>query len=151
MPTFFIFLDDLYVEASVPPMQRTHRWHHVAGVYDGLESRLYVDGALVKTVIRRGTRRRNQLPLMVGADVGPRGQAMAHFDGSIDAVRLSTVARYRGDGFDPVRRFDPDEETVLLLNLDDIVGRWVYDSSGRGTHPMVHGEPSVVPLGASSR
>ncbi len=151
VPLFSLFLGDRYVQVqSDEPMLRTGYWHHIAGVYDGAESRLYVDGRLISTVQRSGKRRTNTLPLIIGADVDGRGRAVSHFDGRIDGVRLSTTARYRGERFEPQRRFTSDEHTVLLLNMDSSSGPWVYDASGRSAHPMIHGEARIVEQSAPS-
>ncbi|HRQ72876.1 MAG TPA: metallophosphoesterase [Phycisphaerales bacterium] len=139
-PEFFVYLGDRYAE--VGPGEATlevGRWHHVAGVYDGREVRLYVDGALVASVERTGRRRTNRLPLMIGADVDGRGAAVSHFDGQIDGVRLSRVARYSGERFTPERRHAPDADTLLLLNMDGRVGPWMYDESPNRAHATVRG------------
>ena len=69
---------------------------------------------------------------------------MSFFDGCIDGVRLSTVARYEGKSFRPVRRHSPDEHTVLLLNMDGATGPWVYDESKSRAHPSaVSGLPRI--------
>ncbi|MHC4992204.1 MAG: LamG domain-containing protein, partial [Planctomycetota bacterium] len=137
VPGFYIFLGDRYVELQASePLLETDRWHHVAGVYDGSESRLYVDGRLVRSEQRSGPRRRNALPLYVGGDVDGRGRLVSPFYGSIDAVRLSTVARYTGTSFEPVRRPEADQHDALLLNMDAELGPWVYDASSRSAHPV---------------
>lgn len=148
VPTFSIHLDGSYAEASAGrPILADHAWHHLAGVYDGSEVRLYVDGELVDRVERAGSRKASGLPLMLGADVTGAGGAMSHFDGLIDAVRLSEGARYDGDRFEPERRPSADARTVLLLNMDGAVGRWLYDESGRGAHPIHRESVELVPAG----
>ncbi|MDY7108657.1 MAG: LamG domain-containing protein [Planctomycetota bacterium] len=146
-PGFSIFIGDSYVEAAADgPMLSTDRWHHIAGVFDGSETRLYVDGRLIKAVERAGARRTNQFPLIVGADVDGRGRAMSHFDGMIDAVRLSTTARYRGGAFVPQRRPAADGDTVLLLNMDAMIGPWTFDESGGRAHPIAAGGAEIRPV-----
>jgi hypothetical protein len=140
VPTFYIFIGDSYVEVSDPSGTLTpDRWHHVAGVFDGSESRLYIDGRHIATVERAGERRTNTLPLLVGADVDGRGRPVYPFRGDIDAVRLSTTARYTDERFTPQRRLETDDATLLLLNMDGRVGPWIYDGSGRDAHARVMG------------
>lgn len=145
-PHFSVHLDGKYYTAEVSDfMLKRHHWHHIAGVFDGQEIRLYVDGVLIAATEASGKRTRTNLPLLVGADVKGDGSAMSHFDGKIDAVRLSTVARYTDEGpFTPQRRMRADEHTRLLLNMDGTVGMWCYDESSRGAHAKIHGQPEIV-------
>lgn len=145
VPEFAVHLDGKYAVAKAEDsLLRTKTWHHVAGVYDGEQVRLYVDGELITHVARTGKRTRNGLPLLIGADVRGNGTAMSHFDGRIDAVRLSSVARHAGKEFQPVRRPASDENTVLLFNMDGTVGPWVYDESAYGSHAQLMGRPRVA-------
>lgn len=145
IPQFSIFLGDRYAAAGADaPILKPGTWHHVAGVYDGAEVRLYVDGTLVKTTKRSGKRRTNNRPLMIGADVNNRSQPTSFFDGDIDAVRLTAAAVYTGDTFTPERRPAALADTYLLLNMDGLAGPWLYDESGRGAHPMVTDTAELV-------
>lgn len=143
-PGFSVHLDGSYVTARVSEsILSTDRWHHVAGVYDGSEVRLYVDGELVARKAGSGKRDTNTLPLMIGADVNGSGQATSPFSGSIDEVRLSGVARYSGESFSPARWFRSDEETVLLYHMDGQVGPWVYDESPSQAHAWLLGDAMI--------
>jgi hypothetical protein len=118
-PVFTVFLGDKYVNAQTS--QRVLQdgvWHHVAGVFDGSEVRLYVDGRAVGRAAGAGKRKGNQLPVFVGADTDGSGKPTSFFTGAIDEVRISRVARYTGDAFAPARRFATDADTVVLLHLD---------------------------------
>ncbi|MHC5114173.1 MAG: LamG-like jellyroll fold domain-containing protein [Planctomycetota bacterium] len=149
-PEFFVFLGNAYVIARAPePILETGRWHHVAGVFDGKELRLYVDGRLVATSPGSGFRRRNALPLLVGADVNGSGAAMSFFHGAIDGVRLSRTARYSGPSIRSARRLRPDEDTLLQLEMDERTGPWIYDHSGRGNHPIIRGRADVQGITSS--
>ncbi len=146
-PEFIIFIGDSYLTAAADgPMLETGTWHHIAGVYDGEEARLYVDGRLVSAAERRGERRTNLQPFNVGADVDRRGEPTSPFDGLIDGVRISTVARYTGGAFVPATRHVSDADTALLLNMDGAVGPWLFDESGHAAHPLVPGgAPTITP------
>ncbi len=144
-PSFSVLIGPSYVEARADrAILDTGRWHHIAGVFDGRETRLYVDGRLVKSVSRSGTRRTNDLPLIIGADVNSNGDATSHFDGRVDSVRLSTGVRYRGEAFAPKRRLASDADTVLLFNMDALVGPWIYDEGKSSAHAMPRGEAQLV-------
>jgi len=129
-PAFTVHLAGRYLEAEAETLQlEVGRWHHVAGVYDGSEVRLYVDGALVARKVGGGARTTSALPLIVGGDVSSDGRANSCLDGALDEVRLARGARYTGERFTPVRRHTSDAETVLLLHMDGALGPWLFDSS----------------------
>lgn len=135
IPSFSIHLDGSYAEASAEDFKlKADTWHHIAGVYDGSEVRLYVDGELVSTVERTGERTTNALPFLIGADVNGRGEATSHFEGVIDDVRLSSVARYTGDRFEPARDWTSDADAVLLFDMNREVGPWILDRSDSQAH-----------------
>lgn len=137
-PAFSVHLDGKYVEVGGKDGDlEVGQWYHVAGVYDGREVRLYVNGQLVEAKPGIGKRTTNALPLMIGADVSAQGGMTSPFDGQIDGVRISEAARYAGASFRPVRRLGGDAQTVLLLNFDGQVGAWAYDESGREAHPLI--------------
>jgi hypothetical protein len=125
---------------------RTDAWHHVAAVYDGNATRMYLDGELVSTegVDPAWKRTTNGLPLYVGADPDGSGNPMSFFEGAIDEVRLSSTARYLGEQFTPERRLAADRDTVALYTFDRSMGPYVLDASGRGHHARRVGSPKAV-------
>jgi hypothetical protein len=134
-PEFMVFLGDRYASATARvPMLEADRWHHLAGVHDGAELRLYVDGELVATGKGSGERKRNRLPLLVGADPDGDGRATSLVGGRADEIRISKVARYSGARFTPAFRHVADADTVLLLRLDGEFGPWVPDASATRSH-----------------
>ena len=78
VPAFMIHVGGGYVTAKGPALE-AGRWHHVAGVYDGREVRLYVDGRKVAAKAGSGPRKTNDLPLIVGGDPGGSGRAGSLF------------------------------------------------------------------------
>lgn len=134
---FSVHLDGSYRSAtSSGAVLRAGQWHHVAGVFDGREVRVYVDGKLIASKQAKGKRRTNKLPLIIGADVSSRGAGTSHFTGRIDEVRLSKVARYTGDSFAPPARHAPDADTLLLVPCDRDFGPWSIDRSPNHAHPQ---------------
>lgn len=125
---------------------RSGAWHHVAAVYDGAEARLYLDGQLIASAKAAPEQvlTPNELPLFVGGNAVADGSIEFSLEGAVDELRISTVARYRGESFRPVRRFEPDEETVLLLHLDGIGGPFALDASFHGRHGIGIGENQFV-------
>ena len=145
-PSFSVFLGDGYATVRGEPRSlEPGKWYHVAGVYDGKEARLYLDGKLVASGSRPGARKRNDLPLIIGGDVGGDGSIDSPFTGMIDGVRISKVARYVGESFEPKRRPEPDESTTLLLNFDGKVGPWLLDESPMKRQITPQGSPAIVP------
>jgi hypothetical protein len=143
-PGFHLFSGERYASAEAGDRTlRRGRWQHLAGVHDGSEIRLYLDGSLVASAAATGTRKRNGHPLYIGADTDGRGEPGSFFAGSIDEVRLSRVARYSGDSFAPSRRFEPDADTLLLLHLDRLVGPLLPDHSPHRRHVLPSGSASI--------
>ena len=146
VPSFWIHLDGIYVSAEAKETTiSTGEWHHLAGVFDGEEARLYLDGRLIARSPGSGKRTRNRLPLLIGADVDANGEPTSNFDGCIDEFRLSSTARYAGDRIDPDRRHESDQDTVILLHFDAIQGPWLHDASPNAAHATMLGSPRMVP------
>ncbi|MEE8302485.1 MAG: LamG domain-containing protein, partial [Candidatus Tectomicrobia bacterium] len=59
-------------------------WHHVAGMYDGTEVRLYLDGELAETRFHGGTLIQNDLPVSIGWN----GLFGEYWSGLIDEVSI---------------------------------------------------------------
>lgn len=145
IPNFSVALDGKYVECGPgEAVLKLNTWHHVAGVFDGSEARLYVDGSLVKSVKGTGKRTTNPLPLVIGGDVNAEGNAMSFFQGQIDAVRLSKAALYNGQTFTPERRLASGPETVLLTNMDAARAGYLWLEEPRGQLVEIVGKAELV-------
>jgi hypothetical protein len=143
-PEFSVHVGGAYASATAErALLRTDVWHHVAGVYDGAEARLYVDGKLIARKEAKGKRKSNDLPFFVGADVDAKGEPTSFFAGDLDEIRLSRVARYVGDSFTPAERHETDAETVLLLRCDAPFGPFAPDFSPRRLHALLRGGAEV--------
>lgn len=148
-PFTLVHLDGAYVVAeSDKPLLQAGRWHHVASVFDGKELRLYVDGKLAVAAAAQGPGARTELgmPYFIGAEPDRRGRAKGVFDGLIDELRISRGARYSGKSFEPARRHEPDERTVLLMHLDATLGPFAPDHSKNGIHALHTGKPAYKPV-----
>jgi hypothetical protein len=134
-PEFSVFLGKAYATARAPePLLQAGRWHHLAGVYDGAEVRLYVDGKLIARQAGTGTRKRNELPCYVGADVDRQGRPTSSIAGRFDDIRISSGARYERDRFELVPIPAADAATRLWLPFDRAFGPWVLDRSAAARH-----------------
>lgn len=144
--TFSNHLGGEYRTNRVEGMLSERNWRHLAAVYDGNATRIYLDGQLVSLVGVADTwsRTTNDLPLIIGADPDGAGNPMSFFEGAIDEVRLSRGARYTGDSFEPERRLRADERTLALYTFDRAMGPYVLDTSGNGHHAARVGSPRVI-------
>lgn len=135
VPQFDVNLDGKYYSAKADEKLTVGTWAHVAGVFDGKQLHLFVDGKQISTVAAKGKRRTNNHPLFVGADPDTSGQPTRPFLGKIDEVRLTSEAIYSED-FEPAERLMPSEQTRLLLHFDRTLGPYILDHSpqaGQGT------------------
>ncbi|MEN8224429.1 MAG: LamG-like jellyroll fold domain-containing protein [Bacteroidota bacterium] len=112
-------------------------WYHVAGVFhpdSGMM--LFVDG-----IRQNGTAAfYNETPatyfnLAVGAwGYPPNGGYDRYFNGSVDDIRISDIARYSKDFTPPCLYHRTDIYTIALWNLEEGSGVIINDSSGNGFH-----------------
>lgn len=141
-PSFTVFLGRDYVGARADKaLLEPDRWHHVAGVFDGAQVLLFVDGEPVAKSRGSGARKRLALPLLVGADVSSDGGPNSCFPGFLDEIRISRGARYAADErFQPARRLEADADTALLLHMDGDLGPWSPDASPARAHALRLGD-----------
>lgn len=109
---------------------------HVAGVLDGSELSLFVDGKFQgsETI---GTFNKSKFPLMIGADPGGQGEPTQFLIGFIDEVRVSKTARY-DKNFTPPTKFASDEHTLALYRFDEGEGDVAHDASNNALHARIH-------------
>jgi len=111
-------------------------WHHIAGVRDGDNLRLYIDGVLEDT--EAFTSQSQMAPTTVfevGATPYNSDGGHSGFSGYIDEFRLSNTCRYpSGTTFTPsTTAFTADKYTKLLLHMDGVDGATSFpDSSWTG-------------------
>lgn len=144
VPEFWVMTGGKYLVARPDSMTlQSNKEYHLAGVWDGEEARLYVNGELVGRAAGEGPRRRNELPLVIGGDVDAEGTPTRLFSGEINDVRLSNIARYQGDQFEMPARFTADAETVALLEFGISYGRLHPDESRNKAHGSASGDPRI--------
>ncbi len=142
-PDFSIHIGGSYLNVAAPsPLLKADTWHEIAGVYDGQEARLYIDGKLVASASKKGAFKDNNFPLIIGADVSNTGQAMSHFNGQIDWVRLTPSALYSGPESGPL---NAGEGAIIDLQLNEHIGPWHPDSSPSKAHAMATGSVTSEP------
>jgi hypothetical protein len=77
-----------------PTLLEAGKWYHIAATYDGKVGRIYVDGELDAETQIDLPLEPNDAPLLLGKAGGTGG---GRFNGLMDEVRLSDVARTQGE------------------------------------------------------
>lgn len=113
----------------------------LAGVWDGTNLSVFVDGVRASRdsfTESSGTRTAPQ-SLIVGAERTGNGASTMgfHFEGAIDEIRVSQVARYSED-YVPKRRLESDSDTLALYHCDEGAGLDLEDSSPQGNHARLN-------------
>lgn len=101
------------------PNDWDYNWHHIAGIYDGREIKLLIDGEVVATEEFSGNINRCHFPVGIGKNVQRNNSKYAgRFSNSvIDNVRI--YPRAIDDSELGFYRQDPAPDAELVLNLDD--------------------------------
>ena len=99
-------------------------WHHVAGVYDGSELRLYIDGELKNTLAYSGSINSNGEPVNVGHNSQNPERSL---DATYDQVRIYNRALSKEEL--AANLSEPTDNAVLWLDFDEFTtevkdGEW---------------------------
>jgi RHS repeat-associated protein len=122
-------------------------WHHIAGIYDGSQLRLYVDGQLDGSVNLSSPMTGTATQLRIGRN--NYLYSPIYFNGLIDEVRISTGALYTSN-FAPAASLTASASTRGLWKFD---GQTATDSSANGNNGTLNGGASYssdVPSGGGS-
>lgn len=87
--------NNLFLESDAA-LTNTTDWNHIAATYDGSTAKMYINGTLqTNTASSSISLQKSGLPLLIGTSFGGRGEGeiRGFFDGAIDEVRISDVAR----------------------------------------------------------
>jgi Concanavalin A-like lectin/glucanases superfamily len=131
-----------YARASARNEVALHEWQHVAGVWDGKELRLYLNGQLQGT--RVGVDYCSGLcwaPMFLGADPDnflANGIANGYLHGRLRAARISHSIEYT-DSFPRPERLEKTPGTIGLYDFTIDDGRYAIDRSGHGNHGIIIG------------
>ncbi|MCO8124223.1 metallophosphoesterase [Stieleria sp. TO1_6] len=142
---FSVYVGGKYVSAVAQDALPENEWSHLAGVFDGEQVALYINGKKIDSKPARGKRKGNSLPLFLGADPDGSGAPTRSFAGQLDEFRLSSSARYSND-FEPQKRFEPDASTVLLHHFDRTVGPFLLDHSASAANGLLGKTSRLVPV-----
>ena len=117
-----------YLELQVPitPTDLMDgNWHHVAGIYDGANKYLYLDGTQIGTQAQTGNVAFTGVNNGIGANLNSVGTASEFFNGMIDELRIWSVAR---SGAQINQKLD----SALTGAETGLAGYWRFDE-GSGT------------------
>ena len=112
---FFIY-DGGWITCVTPlPGDWQGQWHHVAGVYDGTQLRIYIDGLLKNTRAHTGLIHSSSYAVNIGrnAEITDR-----HFNGVIDKARIYNAVLTAPQLNQP--NASPGTSAVLWLEFDDV-------------------------------
>ena len=141
VPGFHVHLGGKYESAIATQTIPTGQWTHLAGVFDGTRTVLYVNGTEAATRSAAGHRATNPLPLFLGANPDAKSKPTQFFTGALDEVRLSSSARYTGK-FTPAKTLATDAETVLLFPCDALVGPFLPSNTPAAAYGLT--EPTAT-------
>jgi len=136
-----------YVACIGSTVMNNGAWHHIAGVYDGSQMRVYVDGLLDASAAATMSPGNNSTGLRIGKSsflYYPN-----YFNGRIDEVRISNAALYTSN-FTPGPHLSATSSTKGLWKFD---GQTTNDSSGSGAHGSLQGNAQYstdVPTGPNN-
>jgi hypothetical protein len=100
-------------------------WHHIAASYDGTTMKIYIDGTLNASVAALLYMPDTAQPLLVGSSFGGiQGSAQGNFDGLLDEVRISNIAR---SSF-TAHPYSTTGQTITLNSAVRISGVWHWDT-----------------------
>lgn len=121
-----------------------NEWHHIAGVYDGSEASLYIDGVLDTSVPATGQINSSSHRLFIGENAQTRGR---YFKGLMDEVRVYNVALSESSVVKAMQGIvESTTVPVAHWKLDETSGTIASDSAG-DHDGMVKGNPVWLPDG----
>lgn len=115
-----------YIEIVSQTRVPLESWTHIAGVYDGTNISVYMNGVRTDTATVTGTKAISNADgdIYIGrvADVYD-----VTFDGVISDLRVSSIARYTTETFKPPALLPVDATTLALWRLDEGTGITLAD------------------------
>ncbi|SVA80328.1 uncharacterized protein METZ01_LOCUS133182, partial [marine metagenome] len=117
-----------------------NQWYHIAFVRNGDVFTWYIDGVEDTSYTDAYT-----IP-DVGAlmYVGYNGDtSYGEFDGYMDEIRISNVARYTADFTPPTSEFVSDANTKLLIHSNTTMGSTTFDDSSSSDHTITAADDAM--------
>ncbi len=135
--TFGVNTVNGYIELEVPIVASDflEKWNHIAGVYNGKEVILYINGDSMSAIPQSGG--------MEGKDVlvhriGEKANS-ENFDGKIDEVRIWKTVRSKEEisAYKDCTLKGPESGLLAVYNMNDTSSTECPDASGNGYHGWV--------------
>lgn len=120
-----------------------NQWHHLAGVYDGAQLLLYVDGVLVASSPR--TQYLGSPQLQQKLTLGHSYRNDSYFTGKIDEIRLWNKARTQEEIVSSMSKtlLSALSDLSVTFNLNEAAGRFIKNWLS-GSYGTIHGQPRWV-------
>lgn len=129
-----------YVQGTTNPNEG--QWYHLAGVYDGSNIRIYVDGVLEGTTSRSGDLADFESDIMLNMGRWPNsGNNERRFDGDIDEVSVWNKALNQTEVQDLMGT--PEDVTGTSYDAAGLLGYWDFED-GLPTDKTPNGNNGVL-------
>jgi hypothetical protein len=115
----------------------TNTWTHVAGVYDGSELKLFINGQQDGSLATPGPAFSGDTPVYVGGAY--YSTDYAPFAGKMDELRISDEARYSANFVPSTNEFVSDAHTLLLMHCNEGQGLWTDNVGINGDDGQLNG------------
>lgn len=112
-------------------------WHHLAATRSGSDVKVFLNGTQVGSTGTNNTTFNLNDFTGVGINVNnsPVNNPNGYWDGHLDELRVSSVARYTSNFTVPSTAFVNDSDTVLLMHMDGFAGDDTFlDDTGVRTY-----------------
>lgn len=120
------------------------QWHHIAASMESSTLRLFLDGQMIASSGTNGT-----MSWATDAGTNRIGSGIVsgnsyYFDGLIDEMRFSSVARYTENFSVPTEPFVSDQYTEALYHFDEGSGSTLMDASGNSHNGTLVNNPQWI-------
>ncbi len=141
-----------YDRLMQPQALSTLHWNHIAYTFSASAGnvKLYYNGELVHTAPASGAMTQDTEPIRIGSRPYPNDEYKLFFKGSIDEVRIWSVARSESQILGNYKKGLSGNESGLVAyyNFDKLVDGKFEDLSGNGNPGILVGNTHLVPSGA---
>jgi beta-galactosidase len=131
------------------PNNWDYNWHHIAGIYDGKEVRLFIDGQKVASASLSGNINRSYFPVAIGKNVQRNHSSYPgrHSNSVFDNVRIYSRALQASELGYSNKKVAADAQLVLDFDTMTETGRTFmnYDSDPFCINGVISADRSVQP------
>lgn len=130
-----------------PITMTTNKWYHVAVVRNSTDIDCYVNGVACSNTYNISTNsfKDASSELWIGRDT-----FNLYFNGYVDEVRISTIARYTSNFTPTTVAFTSDANTVLLVHMDGADTSTTFTDSSSSAHTITANGDAQVDTGGTA-